>query len=153
LVVSDHGFGPCLGRVHVNRVLIDAGVARLPGMAGRLRRRARQARDHLRLWGAKRTDPGARSSSFDLSVAAQFPLDWKRTLAFAPHQDTAAMVYLNTTSRRAGAPLATPRQVDDARAATVQALADARHPETGVRLFPQIIEAAAAYGIDPAREG
>jgi len=153
LVVSDHGFGPCLGRVHVNRVLLDAGVARLPGLAGRLRRRATQARDNLRLWGEKRFNPDARSSSFDLSVQAQFPFDWKRTLAFAPHQDTAAMVYLNTASRRAGAPLQTLRQTDDARAGAVQALAAARHPESGVRLFPQIVETAEAYGIDPVREG
>ena len=38
MVVSDHGFGPCLGRVHANRILIDAGVARMPG-----RRRAGSA--------------------------------------------------------------------------------------------------------------
>ena len=25
LVVSDHGFGPCRGRIHVNRILIEAG--------------------------------------------------------------------------------------------------------------------------------
>lgn len=153
MVVSDHGFGPCLGRIHVNRVLIDAGVARLPGVAGRLRRRVKQARDHLRLWGDKRTNPEARSSSFDLSVQAQFPFDWKRTLAFAPHQDTAAMVYLNTAARRAGAPLQTLRQVDDARAEASRALASALHPETGVKLFPQVIDTATAYGIDPAREG
>ncbi len=153
LVVSDHGFGPCLGRVHVNRVLVDAGVARLPGVTGRLRRRVQQARDHLRLRGAKRDDPKARSASFDQSVAAQFPFDWKRTLAFAPHQDTAAMVYLNSADRRPGAPLATPRQVDDARAATIAALAEARHPETGGSLFPQVIDTAEAFGIDPAREG
>ena len=153
LVVSDHGFGSCLGRVHVNRILIEAGVARVPGLAGRLGRRARQATDHLRLWGAKRDDPTARSSSFDLSITAQFPFDWKRTLAFAPHQDTAAMVYLNSTERRAGAPLATPRQVDEALAAASDALAGARHPETGIPLFPQVIATADAYGIDPAREG
>jgi len=153
MVVSDHGFGPCRGRIHVNRVLIDAGVARVPGLAGRLRRRASQARDHLRLWGVKRSDPEARSSSFDTSVVAQFPFDWKRTLAFAPHQDTAAMVYLNTAARRAGAPLQTLGQIDDARASAAQALAEARHPETGVGLFPQVIDTAAAYGIDPAREG
>ena len=34
LAVSDHGFGPCLGRVDVNRILLDAGVARLPGRIG-----------------------------------------------------------------------------------------------------------------------
>ncbi len=153
LVVSDHGFGPCLGRVHVNRILIDAGVARVPGLAGRLRRRAKQARENLRLWGVKRSDPEARSSSFDLSVVAQFPFDWKRTLAFAPHQDTAAMVYLNTTARRAGAPLQTLRQIDDARVSAAQALAEARHPETNVALFPQVIDTADTYQIDPAREG
>jgi predicted AlkP superfamily phosphohydrolase/phosphomutase len=153
MVVSDHGFGPCLGRVHANRILIDAGIAAMPGVAGRLRRRATQAADHLRIWGAKRDDPEARSASFDQSIAAQFPFDWKRTLAFAPHQDTAAMVYLNSSDRRAGAPLTTPRQVDDARSATIAALADARHPETGRPLFPTIISTADAYGIDPAREG
>ena len=153
LVVSDHGFGPCLGRVHVNRILIDAGVATLPGLRGQVRRRLKQGRDHLRLWGAKRSDPTARSSSFDLSVAAQFPFDWKRTLAFAPHQDTAAMVYLNTASRRPGAPLSTPRQVDDACKAAAAALAGAKHPETGVPLFPTVIPTGEAYGVDPAREG
>ena len=153
LIVSDHGFGPCLGRVHANRILIDAGVARVPGVAGRLRRRATQATERFRLWGAKRDDPAARSASFDQSIAAVFPFDWKRTLAFAPHQDTAAMIYLNSTARRPGAPLATPRQVDDARAAATAALLEARHPETGVPLFPQVIDTAAAYGVDPAREG
>jgi predicted AlkP superfamily phosphohydrolase/phosphomutase len=153
LVVSDHGFGPCLGRVHVNRILIDAGVARLPGLAGKLRRRVSQARDSLRLSLLKRLDPEARSSSFDTSVVAQFPFDWDRTVAFAPHQDTAAMIYLNTTDRRAGAPLRTPRQIDDAREAASQALKAACHPETGVPLFPQVIATAEAYNLDPAREG
>ncbi len=153
MVVSDHGFGPCLGRVHANRILIDAGIARMPGVAGRLRRRATQAADHLRLWGAKRDDPEARSASFDQSVTAQFPFDWKLTLAFAPHQDTAAMIYLNSADRRAGAPLSNARQLDDARAATIAALAEAKHPETGLPLFPNVISTAEAYGIDPAREG
>jgi predicted AlkP superfamily phosphohydrolase/phosphomutase len=101
----------------------------------------------------KRGDPEARSSSFDTSVYAQFPLDWKRTLAFAPHQDTAAMVYLNSAERRPGAPLKTSRQLDDALRAATQALAAAKHPETGVALFPQVIPTAATYRLDPAREG
>jgi predicted AlkP superfamily phosphohydrolase/phosphomutase len=153
LVVSDHGFGPCLGRIHVNRILVDAGVARLPGLAGRLKRRARQAVDHVRLWGAKRDDPHARAASFDTSVVAQFPFDWNRTHAFAPHQDTAAMIYLNSTARRAGAPLTTPRQIDEARAEAAGALGRACHPETGAALFPQVIATAEAYALDPAREG
>lgn len=153
LVVSDHGFGPCLGRVQVNRILLDAGVAHLPSSTGLLRRRLRQAADHFRLWGEKRNDPEARSASFDTSVTAQYPFDWQRTLAFAPHQDTAAMVYLNSTERRAGAPLSTPRQVDEARAMTIAALAAARHPEKGTPLFPKVIDTAQTYGIDPAREG
>ncbi|WP_435010438.1 alkaline phosphatase family protein [Tundrisphaera lichenicola] len=153
MVVSDHGFGPCLGRVHANRILVDAGIARMPGVRGRLRRRARQAAEHLRIWGAKRDDPGARSASFEQSIAAQFPFDWKRTRAFAPHQDTAAMVYLNSADRRRGAPLVTPRQVEETLAETVAALEGARHPETGRALFPHVISTAEAYGIDPAREG
>src|SRR5271165_1717206 len=122
MALSDHGFGPCLGRIHVNRILVDAGVARLPGWAGLIGRRTLQASDRLRLWGQKRDNPSARSASFDQSVAAQYPFDWKRTLAFAPHQDTAAMVYLNSTARHPGAPLETPRQADEALAATVDAL-------------------------------
>ncbi len=157
LAVSDHGFGPCLGRVDVNRILLDAGVARLPGWVGNLRRRLRQARDRLRVWNAKRGDPTARSASFDQSISAQFPFDWKRTLAFAPHQDTAAMVYVNSAARqgltRDSAPLFTPRQIDDACQAAAQALGQARHPETGKPLFPQIIATAQAYHLDPAREG
>jgi predicted AlkP superfamily phosphohydrolase/phosphomutase len=149
LVVSDHGFGPCKGRIHANRILIDAGVARMPGLAGRAIRRARQGLDHLRLWSAKRDDPGARSASFDLSVTAQFPFDWKRTLAFAPHQDTAAMVYLN----RDGGKLTTPRQLDDARNEAAMALAEARHPETGAPLFPSVICMAEAHNLDPAEMG
>ena len=157
MMVSDHGFGPCLGRIHVNRILVDAGVARLPGWAGRLGRRTMQAGDRLRLWGQKRDNPTARSASFDQSVAAQYRFDWKRTLAFAPHQDTAAMVYVNCAARHGGvktaAPMMTPRQIDEARTAAAEALAEARHPETGTPLFPQIIETAEAYQIDPAREG
>src|SRR5262249_35688750 len=115
MAISDHGFGPCLGRVDVNRILLDAGVARLPGRLGKLRRRISQARDRLRVWRAKRVDPTARSASFDLSLSSQFPFDWKRTLAFAPHQDTAAMIYVNSAARqgltRHTAPLFTPRQI------------------------------------------
>ena len=153
LVCSDHGFGPCLGRIHVNRILIDAGVARLPGAARKLALRGARAVDQFRLWGAKRDDPEARSASFETSVAAQFPFDWKRTLAFAPHQDTAAMVYLNSTARHPGAPLTTPRQVDDARASAFEALAAAKHPETGVPLFPKLVATAEAYNLDPAEQG
>jgi predicted AlkP superfamily phosphohydrolase/phosphomutase len=157
MALSDHGFGPCLGRVDVNRILVDAGVARLPGRLGNLRRRISQARDRLRVWRAKRGDPTARSASFDTSISAQFPFDWKRTLAFAPHQDTAAMVYVNSAARqgltRHSAPLFTPRQIDDACQAAAQALSSARHPETGRPLFPQIITTADAYRLDPAREG
>jgi predicted AlkP superfamily phosphohydrolase/phosphomutase len=157
MMVSDHGFGPCLGRIHVNRILVQAGVARLPGWAGLIERRTLQASDRLRLWGQKRDNPEARSASFDQSLTAQFPFDWKRTLAFAPHQDTAAMVYVNCAARHGGmktsAPRMTPRQIDDARAAAASALAEAKHPETGAPLFPQIIATAEAYSIDPTREG
>src|SRR5215831_9315096 len=157
MIVSDHGFGPCLGRIHVNRILVDAGVARLPGWAGRLSRRTVQMGDRLRLWGQKRDNPTARSASFDQSVAAQFRFDWKRTLAFAPHQDTAAMIYVNCAARHGGvktaAPRMSPRQIDDARSAAAQALAAAKHPETGIPLFPEIIPTAETYHLDPEREG
>jgi len=157
MMVSDHGFGPCLGRIHVNRILVHAGVARLPGWAGLIGRRTLQASDHLRLWGQKRDNPAARSASFDQSVTAQYPFDWKRTLAFAPHQDTAAMVYVNCAARHGGvrtaAPRMTPRQIDEARSAAALALADAKHPETGSLLFPKIIATAETYHIDPTREG
>ncbi len=147
IVCSDHGFGPCLGRIHANRVLIDAGVARMPGPVGKVARRARQGIDHLRLWRDKREDPEARSASFELSVAAQFPFDWGRTLAFAPHQDTAAMVYMNR------AILNTPRQLDEARNAAATALATARHPVSHSPLFPEVVCLASTYDLDPAAEG
>jgi predicted AlkP superfamily phosphohydrolase/phosphomutase len=113
--------------------------------------------DRLRLWGQKRDNPTARSASFDQSVVAQYRFDWKRTLSFAPHQDTAAMIYVNSAARHGGvksaAPLMSPREIDDARTAAAEALADARHPETGQPLFPRIITTSEAYQLDPAREG
>jgi predicted AlkP superfamily phosphohydrolase/phosphomutase len=157
MVVSDHGFGPCEGRIDVNRILLDAGVAHGAGLGRKLVRRGRQAVDRVRLWKAKRSDPTARSASFDQSVAGSFPFDWSRTLAFAPHQDTAAMIYVNSPARRGStrcaASLFTPREIDEARTAACQALDEARHPETGRKLFPKIIATAEAYGVDPAREG
>lgn len=147
MICSDHGFGPCLGRIHANRILIDAKVARMPGPVGKLGRRVRQGFDHLRLWRDKRDDPGARSASFELSVAAQFPFDWRRTLAFAPHQDTAAMVYLNRSL------LKSPRQLDEARNEAAAALAAARHPVNRTPLFPEVVCLATTYDIDPAAEG
>ncbi len=157
MMVSDHGFGHCLGRINVNRILIDAGVVRLPNWAGKIERKTIRVLDRLRLWGQKREDPTARSASFDQSVAAQYPFDWKRTLAFSPHQDTAAMVYVNSASRHQGvrtaAPRMTPGQIDDARLAAAQALAEARHPETGAPLFTQLVHMAATHGLDPAEEG
>ncbi len=153
MVMSDHGFGPCLGRVHANRILIDAGIAALPGILGTLRRRGRQLIDHARTFQAKRNDPEARSATFEHSLKAQYPFNWWKTLAFVPHQDTAAMMYLNRSDRHAGAALATPRQREEVLLAASNALAEARHPETGVSLFPKIVNVAQAYNVDPAREG
>lgn len=153
LALSDHGFGPCLGRVQVNRILLDAGLIRVPGLAGKAARRLRQIPDRLRLWGEKRRDPNARHASFETSIQAQYPFDWKRTLAFAPHQDTAAMVYLNTGGHGAESPIKGPRQAEDALASVTQALSEAKHPETGAPLFPEMVPVAQRYGVDPAREG
>ncbi len=156
MAVSDHGFGPCHGRVQINRVLIDAGLAFLPrGVMGKVARRLQVPFDRLRLWREKRDRPKSRSSSFEKSVAHEYPFDWSRTLAFAPHQDTAAMIYLNSTERHGGptAPIQTPRQRDIARLAITLALSEAKHPETGKRLFPRIIDVAKEHDLDPAREG
>ena len=50
------------------------------------------------------------------------------------------MVYVNCAARHGGvktaAPRMTPRQIDDARTAAAEALAEARHPETGVAALP-----------------
>lgn len=67
------------------------------------------------------------------------------------------MVYVNCAARHGGvktaAPMMTPRQIDEARSAAADALAQARHPETGKPLFPEIIATAEAYQLDPASEG
>jgi predicted AlkP superfamily phosphohydrolase/phosphomutase len=153
LVASDHGFGPCRGRIAVNRILLEAGVARGPGPIGSARRLLRLARERADLHAAKRHDPEARGASFAASVESQLPLDFRRTLAFAPHQDTAAMVYLNTRRRHPEAPLVTPRQVDEARNEATIALATARHPLTAELLFPTILNVAEEHGVDPSETG
>ncbi len=67
------------------------------------------------------------------------------------------MVYVNCAARHGGvktaAPRMSPRQIDDARTSAAEALAEARHPQTSSRLFPQIIETAETYQLDPTREG
>jgi predicted AlkP superfamily phosphohydrolase/phosphomutase len=153
LVSSDHGFGHCSGRIAINRILIDRGLAALPTMLGGLERRGRQAVDHFRLWLEKRNDRQARSASFETGIEAQFPLDWKRTLGFAPHQDTAGMIYLNRSWYRKGAPLTTPRQIDDAKLQFIQVLSELTDPADGSKLFRNIIDVANAHNLDPAREG
>lgn len=153
LVISDHGFGPCRGRIAVNRILVDAGLARLPGPIDAVRNALSLALDRVHRHRSRRGDPHARAASFASSVEGQLPLDWARTRAFAPHQDTAAMVYLNSRRRRARAPLATPRQIDEARNETAIALATARHPDTGERLFPEVINLAEAHDVDPIEMG
>jgi len=154
LVSSDHGFGPCSGRIAINRVLMDTGLATPPALLKTIRRRRRQAIDHLRLWIEKRYDPRARSASFDTTVDAQFPIDWSRSLGFAPHQDTAAMIYLNRSWFRKGAPLTTPRQIDDARTRFMQTLSEVADPnDSKSKLFREVIDMAATHGLDPARDG
>lgn len=153
MLASDHGFGPCAGRVCVNRILVDAGVARLRGPLGFAGNALKSGLDKVRLASLKRGDPTARTSSFAASVDAQYPFHWRKTRAFAPHQDTAAMVYLNTRARSRTGPLVTSRQIDDARNESVIALATARHPETGERLFPRVINMAEEHGVDPGLEG
>ncbi|WP_152050876.1 alkaline phosphatase family protein [Tautonia marina] len=153
LCVSDHGFGPCLGRIHVNRILVDQGLITLPGFGGRMRRRATQAIDRVRLWSDKRRDPNARGASFHASIAASYPFDWSRTVAFAPHQDCGAMVYIPRTGRPGGPLPSTPRQIDEVRQQTRAVLAEARHPDTGNPLFPKVIDLGADYQLDPSEFG
>jgi predicted AlkP superfamily phosphohydrolase/phosphomutase len=151
--VSDHGFGPCLGRVHVNRILLDHGLIKLPGVTGRIRRRATQAADRIRLWGEKRHDPKARGASFHASIASTFPFDWSHTVAFAPHQDCGAMVYIPRNGASGGPLPSNPRQVDEVRQEAREVLASAMHPETGEPLFPKVIDLGADYSLDPAEFG
>ncbi len=144
LAISDHGFGPCRGRINVNRILLDAGLIQLPGTLGRLKRRAIQVADRLRLRAAKRRDPNARGASFHASIEASFPFDWKRTLAFAPHQDCGAMIYI---SRDRTTNLS---RVDSIREEVIQALKAARHPEDNSPLFPTIVSSVEETGQDPS---
>ena len=150
LAVSDHGFGPCEGRIHVNRILLDAALIQLPGLTGRLRRRAAQGMARLKLWDAKRRDRQARGASFHASIDASFPFDWSRTRAFAPHQDCGAMVYI---PRIDGSGTIPPGRVDAIRDEARDALANAMHPETGEPLFPKVVALGESYDLDPSERG
>ncbi len=157
MALSDHGFGPCLGRIDVNRILVDAGVARLPNWAGNLRRRMKQARDRLRVWRAKRGDPTARSASFDQSISVAVPVRLEADAGFCSP----------SRHRRHGlCEFGGPSGPDEPHRSSLHTPPDRRSlrgcgagtwrcpPSRNRRpLFPQIIPTASAYQLDPAREG
>lgn len=152
-VVSDHGFGAYRGTVGSNEVLRRAGIVRVRGAWGAVSYGAGRAASRLRKWLYRRRQPGVSTAVLGRSLRSQFPLDWKRTLAWSPHGDLGALIYVNTPERFGTGPVQGARQRDEVMARVTHCLTAANEPESDRALFDTVIDVAAQFGRDPVGEG
>lgn len=144
MVVSDHGGGPFKGRFRVNRWLIDQGYLRSDSGAGlplhiRLARHLPMERIRLalnmlglrrlshRLVRDRRVRAQLRHAVAPLYHDAVSNIDWARTLAFSPVNNT---IFINLKGRQPRGSVL-PRDYDAVRQEITARLRSARHPETG----------------------
>ncbi|HVC98248.1 MAG TPA: alkaline phosphatase family protein [Pirellulales bacterium] len=149
VAVSDHGFGPFREKITLSEILSRRGLLKLPGWSGAASYYLRRGGWKLRklLW--RRLRPGCSTAQLTRPLDSLLAIDWKRSVALALHGNLGGLIYLNTPGRFGGGPLATPRQREQALADVTAAFDEARHPETGERLFIDTFGTAERFGIDP----
>lgn len=146
IALSDHGFGPCRALVNVNGLLDRAGLQKRLAYGTRFRYRASRLNDRVRRWLARRA-PGGSGRRLPRSIDGQVGCDWSKTRAFAPFGQLGGCVFLGpTVADHENESERTIREV-------IEALLDARDPDTGVALFADAFSTAERYGLDPVREG
>jgi predicted AlkP superfamily phosphohydrolase/phosphomutase len=138
IVLSDHGFGPFVGQIVMPELLRRGGLLAYPNTWGRVGQAGARAVWRLRKF-LYRHVAGASTAHLARPVSAVLNVDWRRTAALTLHGNLAALVYLNTPERFGTRALSTPRVREQALCDVLGVLADARHPETGQRLFVQFL--------------
>lgn len=150
MACSDHGFGPFRGKVSLPHLFERHDLIRPARGAAWWEYRAARG-----VWKLGRMLPWNRQAAArrSRSLAAQTPLDWRRSRIVAAHGNLAALIYFNAPERFGRGPL---RSFSDRRQTAADALAalrGARHPETGEALFVEAFETAERFDVDPLAEG
>lgn len=149
VTLSDHGFGPFREKITLPELLARRGLLKMPGWSAKGAYHLRRGGWKLRktLW--RRFRPGCSTAQLTRPLDSLLPVDWRRSVALALHGDLGGMIYLNTPERFGSGPVGTPRQREQTLADAAAAFREARHPETGERLFVEVTDTADRHGIDP----
>ncbi len=150
LVLSDHGFGPFEGQIVMPELLARCGLLVRPSSWRRAQQAGVRAAWRLRKF-VHRHVAGGSTAHLARPVSAVLNVDWQRSAAVTLHGNLAALVYLNTPERFGTRALCTPRLREQARQDVLGALAAICHPDTGQRLFVEILEPRADDGAEMTR--
>ncbi|HEX7448965.1 MAG TPA: alkaline phosphatase family protein [Pirellulales bacterium] len=152
VAVSDHGFGPFRGAITLAKVLSDRGLLRFPHGLSAASYLVRRGGWKLRknLW--RRLRPGWSTAQLTRPLDSLLPIDWRASAALALHGNLGGLIYLNTRERFGAGPLTTARQRSQALADVMAAFDEARHPQTGERLFVEVYGTAERFSLDPVEQ-
>ncbi len=151
VVVSDHGFGPARGRLHVPWMLSHLGFAPRDHWWSRICYRVRRWRWKLDSWHARHFRR-VQGHAVPRPLTAQFPWPWRRVLAVPLHGDLGSMIYLNDRRRFPwGQKLSWAQRLRLAQE-LAQALQQLRDPESGEPLWEEVIVCESRWDTDPVEQ-
>jgi len=153
LVISDHGFGPLKGKVHINEWLAERGYLAFDGdkLAG-LRKSAQQKKrlkkvvktvDVFDLWGrvaSKMIKRNKRLSFYSFLHC----IDWGKTRAYSA-SNTEQGIYINLKGREAEGQVAPGEEYESVRAGLIKELEAYREPSTGEPMVSSIHKGEDVY--------
>lgn len=149
VTLSDHGFGPFREKITLPELLGARGLLKLPGWGAKAGFHLRRGGWKMRkiLW--RRFRPGCSTAQLTRPLDSLLPIDWRRSVAMAMHGDLGGLIYLNSRERFGSGPVNTPRQREQALADTMAAFREARHPDSGERLFVDVSSTSSRFACDP----
>jgi len=146
LVISDHGFGPAKGRVHINEWLCEKGYlffdkAALSNLRKKAARKmsikkAVKRMDVLDLWGrvaSKMVKKNKRLSFYSFLHC----IDWEKTRAYSA-SNTEQGIYINLKGREAGGKVSPGEEFESVRDALIRELEAFMEPATGEPMISSI---------------
>ena len=153
LMMSDHGFGPLRGKVHINNWLEDLGYLRFDKNRIRkwklrkrlmplLRQLARKG-DFLGLRNGLRRR-GAKASGRMGAYGFLECIDWSRTRAYAA-SNTEQGIYINLVGREPLGIVEPGEPFDKTRDAIIEELKGLRHPKTDEKLVSRVFKKEDVY--------